>query len=197
VEVHPIEGRYHSAMRYLGDFPGRKVAVWLGSSVGNFEPSDAVRLLRDLRRALSPEDALLVGTDLRKSPALLLPAYDDAQGVTARFNKNVLVRINRELGGHFDLGRFRHLALWNDRESRIEMHLESTCPQRVRIDAIHLAVLFRTGERICTEYSYKYTIPAVDRLLKYAGFKRESTWTDPNGWFAEHLARVPPYPKVA
>jgi uncharacterized SAM-dependent methyltransferase len=121
---------------------------------------------------------------------VLLPAYDDAQGVTAAFNKNVLARINRELGADFDLDRFRHVAERNPRESRMEMYLESTARQAVTIPAIHLSIEFDAGERIHTENSYKYTLPAVEDLLEQSAFRRERTWTDKRRWFAVHLARA-------
>ena len=133
---------------------------------------------------------MLLGTDLRKSPDVLVPAYDDARGVTAAFDKNVLARINRELGGHFDLARFRHVALWNDAASRVEMHLESACDQVVRIDTLDLAVPFRRGERVHTESSVKYDDAMVDALFAGVGFTRERTFLDREKRFAVHLARA-------
>lgn len=170
--------------------PGPKLVLYLGSSIGNFEPMQGLDLLRRVGRRLAPGDRLLLGTDLRKDPAVLVPAYDDARGVTARFNKNVLARINRELGGSFGLEKFRHLALWNERESRIEMHLESLADQVVRIAALGSDVPFTQGERIHTENSYKYTVPGVRQMLAAGGFDVEHTWTDRRGWFAVHLARL-------
>ncbi|HVE85629.1 MAG TPA: L-histidine N(alpha)-methyltransferase, partial [Myxococcales bacterium] len=190
LEVVPIQGEFHPALEKVQDISGRKLVLFIGSSVGNFDAAEAVELLAGWRAALRPGDALLLGTDLRKDASLLVPAYDDAQGVTARFNKNLLARINRELGGHFDLEAFRHVALWNPEASRIEMHLESDRAQVVEIDALETRVSFQAGERIHTENSYKYTSEMVERILGGAGFHRERTWTDDRGLFAEHLARV-------
>lgn len=190
LQVRPLVADYTQGLPLIGRNRHRRLALYLGSSIGNFDPPDAVEVLRRLRRQLRPGDALLLGTDLAKSESLLLPAYDDAQGVTARFNKNVLDRINRELGANFDLERFRHVAEWNPRESRMEMYLESGARQEVTIPAIQLALEFDAGERIHTENSYKYTLPAVEHLLAEAGFRREQTWTDARNWFAVHLARV-------
>lgn len=166
-----------------------RLILYLGSSIGNFDPPEAVRLLRRIAKQLGPEGSLLLGTDLRKSPSILLPAYDDAGGVTARFNLNLLARLNRELGADFDLRSFRHVALWNDEKSRMEMYLESERDQVVRINQFDFAVRFRRGERIHTENSYKYTTESVTRLLSAASLSRVQTWTDPQQRFAVHLAR--------
>lgn len=190
LEVHPLEGRYRIALQGLTAHPGRKLVLWIGSSIGNFEPKDAIALLRDVRSALGDSDALLLGTDLKKDPSLLVPAYDDAGGVTREFNLNLLTRINRELGGHFDRSRFQHVAEWNEAHSRMESYLKSLEAQTVAIDALGLTVHFEAGERIHTEYSYKYTLPMVDQILGESGFRRERTWTDERGWFAEHLCRA-------
>ena len=135
-------------------------------------------------------DALLLGTDMVKSQKILVPAYEDALGVTAEFNKNVLARLNRELDADFDLDAFRHVAVWNKRCSRIEMHLESVGPQNVFLAAIDLDVNFAAGERIHTENSYKYTPEMVEVILRDSGFKLEQSWHDRQKWFAVHLARV-------
>jgi len=190
LEVVPIQDEFHRALEKVHARPGRKLVLFIGSSVGNFDAEEAVELLAGWRASMRPGDALLLGTDLRKDPAVLVPAYDDAQGVTARFNKNLLARINRDLGGHFDLDAFRHVAVWNAEASRIEMHLESARAQVVTVDALDLRVRFESGERIHTENSYKYTPEMVDQILGRAGFQRERTWTDDRGLFAEHLARA-------
>jgi uncharacterized SAM-dependent methyltransferase len=169
---------------------GRKLALYLGSSIGNFEPEEAAAVLRRLRCHLHAGDALVLGTDLAKAAAPLRRAYNDAAGVTARFNKNLLSRINRELGGHFDLRQFHHLALWNRERSRVEMYLVSACAQSVAIDALGMQVTFAAGERLHTENSYKYTPERTDSVLRQGGFEREQTWMDQRGWVALHLARV-------
>lgn len=190
LEVVPLEGRYRIALQPLRERPERKLVLFIGSSIGNFDPAEGVALLKDVRAALGSGDGLLLGTDLRKDPAVLVPAYDDASGVTARFNLNVLVRINRELGANFAVDQFRHVAEWNDAASRMEMHLESLCEQEVRIDALQMQIRFRAGERIHTENSYKFTQERVDWLLQESGFERVETWSDPQGLFSEHLARA-------
>ena len=152
-------------LRALRGIAAPELVLFIGSSIGNLTNEEATRLLRDVRRTLGPRTALLLGTDLRKSSSILLPAYDDAVGVTAAFNKNVLVRINRELWGHFDLERFRHVARWNEGASRVEVRLESTIAQEVAVDPLELCVRFAHGETIHTESSTKYDLPHVERLL--------------------------------
>ena len=125
-----------------------------------------------------------------KSETVLVPAYDDAQGVTAQFNKNMLARLNRELGGDFDLNAFRHVAIWNPKCSRIEIYLESTRDQTVNIEALGLRVDFDCGERMHTENSYKFTPHMVRSILNMGGFEMERSWTDRREWFALHLARA-------
>jgi L-histidine N-alpha-methyltransferase len=174
----------------------RTLALYIGSSIGNFSPKDATEVLRNLRAQLLPGDVLLLGTDLGpsryKDEATLLAAYDDAAGITAAFNRNVLARLNRDLGANFDLSAFRHKALWNAAESRIEMHLESLTAQRVHIPANGckpmLTVDFAPGETIHTENSYKFTPASVDSLLKSAEFTPTHTWQDPHHLFAVNLA---------
>lgn len=190
LSVKPIVGRYRAALETIHHVKGSKLVLFIGSSIGNYEIEDAKLLLADLRQALSHGDRLLLGTDLRKDPAVLLPAYDDSAGVTAAFNKNVLARINRELGGHFALSRFRHVAIWNDERSRIEMHLESVAAQRVRIDALELDVELLERERIHTENSHKFTAQVIGELLHAGQFALEERWTDRRGYFAVTLARA-------
>lgn len=190
LRVTPIVADYSRGLGQLSTVAGRKLLLYLGSSIGNFEPMQAAALLRAMRKCLRPGDALLLGTDLVKSESLLVPAYDDAQGVTAAFNKNVLNRINHELAANFDVSTFQHVALCNREASRMEMHLESTRAQVVNIRALNMRVHFNKGERIHTENSYKFTQPVVDSVLNLAGFTREQTWTDSKQWFALHLARV-------
>jgi uncharacterized SAM-dependent methyltransferase len=152
------------------------------------EPLEADAFLRRLRNRLDPGDVLLLGTDLVKDQHVLLAAYNDAAGVTARFNLNLLARINRELGGHFDLRAFRHDAVWNKKKSRIEMYLESTREQQVTVDALNLRVPFARGERIHTENSHKYTVRGARQMLHAARFAPQRTWTDQKHWFAVHWA---------
>lgn len=191
LHVSPVVADYSHGLGQLAKCPGRKLLLYLGSSIGNFEPMQAGRMLHMMRSTLRPGDALLLGTDMVKPSDILLPAYDDSLGVTAEFNRNILRHINRELDADFSPATFKHIALWNAAFSRIEMHLESTRPQVINIRALQMRVNFVKGERIHTENSYKFTTPVVDSILDLAGFRRERTWTDPQGWFALHLARVP------
>jgi L-histidine N-alpha-methyltransferase len=192
VMVRPMVATHERALLALSALPGPVLVLFIGSSIGNLDDLEGVQLLHDVRAALGADAALVLGTDLQKSPDLLLPAYDDAAGVTAAFNKNVLVRINRELGGHFDLGGFRHLARWNERQSRIEMHLESLVDQDVRIDSIGMSVRFNTGETIHTESSVKYDLERARRLLHAGGFLASDVYFDRDRYFAVHLAYAAP-----
>src|SRR5271167_4947906 len=154
LRVNPIIADYTGGVEALNRISGRKLVLYIGSSIGNFEPDESVRVLRRIRRSLRAGDALLLGTDFAKSPKILLPAYDDPRGVTAAFNKNILARLNRELDADFDLDAFRHVALWNKRCSRMEMHLESMGAQQVFLPLLDMDVKFAPGERIHTENSY-------------------------------------------
>ncbi|MDE3245977.1 MAG: L-histidine N(alpha)-methyltransferase, partial [Acidobacteriota bacterium] len=189
LEVRPIHGDYLEGLASLERSGARRLVLFLGSTIGNFDPAHATDFLRAVRQPLQPGDALLIGMDQAKAPTVLIPAYDDAAGVTAEFNLNVLARLNREAGADFRLAGFRHVALWNDAESRIEMHLESQARQSVRIPALDLDLDFHRGERIHTENSYKYGPGAGEAILRDAGWTLERTWTDEQNWFALHLAR--------
>jgi dimethylhistidine N-methyltransferase len=188
--VEPVIADFGNGFRFLSEVPGRKLVLYLGSSIGNFDLEEATGLLRKVRGRLSEGDALLLGTDMVKSPRVLVPAYDDAQGITAQFNKNILWRINRELSANFDLDSFHHIAEWNPRRSRMEIYLESERAQSVVLKLTGNTVKFAAGERIHTENSYKYTLEMVERMLCVAGFKLEKSWFDRRKWFGLHLARV-------
>jgi dimethylhistidine N-methyltransferase len=167
---------------------GRTLVVFLGSNIGNFDPPGADAFLGGIRASVRPGDALLLGTDLVKPEAELLLAYDDPLGVTAAFNRNLLVRVNRELGGDFDVNRFAHRAIWNDQESRVEMHLVSLEPQRVRVDVSDIDITFDANEPIWTESSYKYKIEDVGAMLERGGFRVVGQWIENN--FALTLAEA-------
>jgi dimethylhistidine N-methyltransferase len=171
-------------------FGHRRLVLYIGSSIGNFEPAPAAALLRNVRSALEPGDSILLGVDLVKDEGALLDAYDDAAGVTAAFNRNILVRLNREFGANFDLDAFAHRARWNASQSRMEMHLESRILQNVQIPSLDLNLCFRSGETIHTENSYKYRPGQAEALLASAGFNAGHLWTDEHGWFAVLLARA-------
>jgi L-histidine Nalpha-methyltransferase len=190
LRVNPIVADYTGGVEALSRVSGRKLVLYIGSSIGNFEPDESVRILRRIRRAMRAGDALLLGADFAKSSKILLPAYDDPQGVTAAFNKNILARLNRELDADFNLDAFRHVALWNKRCSRMEIYLESACEQRVFLPALDLDVGFAAGERIHTENSYKYTMEMIETILLESGFTLEQSWHDRRKWFGVHLARV-------
>jgi L-histidine N-alpha-methyltransferase len=168
----------------------RRLVLYIGSSIGNFEPGESLMLLERVRAALDPGDCLLLGVDLVKDEAVLQAAYDDAAGVTAAFNRNILVRLNRDLDANFEPETFAHRAVWNSTDSRMEMHLVSEMKQTVWLPAIDVRVNFEAGESIHTENSYKYQQGSSEALLEKAGFAHEVTWTDDNGWFAVCLARA-------
>jgi L-histidine Nalpha-methyltransferase len=192
VTVEPIVADYTEGMRQNraegAGSSGRRLVLYIGSSIGNFSPADALDLLRGVRAQLSPGDSLLLGTDMVKDPGMLLAAYDDAAGVTARFNMNMLVRINRELDASFDPELFRHQARWNEQQARIEMHLQSLVAQKVPIRALDMEVRFKLGETIHTENSHKFTDERVLALLTRAGFRLRHQWSDANRWFTVYLA---------
>ena len=188
LEVTALAGTYEEGLRRLSLSRDRRTLVlWLGSSIGNLERPAAARFLRIVRDAIAPEGRLLVGIDLRKDRETLERAYDDAQGVTARFNRNLLARINRELGGSFDLETFGHRAVYDEEEGRIEMSLVSTPAQQVRIGAMELTVRFEAGEAVHTENSYKYSLFEVEALAARAGLLVERTWLDGESRFSLNL----------
>lgn len=190
VTVAPLFQHHEAALASLAAHPARRVVLFLGSSIGNLEPHESASLLRAVRGCVAPHGSFVLGTDLRKPPDVLVPAYDDPEGVSAAFNKNVLARINRELGGRFDLGGVRHVAEWNEVGSRMDMFLESLRDQVVPIAALGMTVRLAKGERIHTESSRKYGIEDVDSLLGAAGMRRVRTWVDLEGRFAVTVAGV-------
>ena len=163
----------------------RRVGFFPGSTIGNFDPDEAVRLLAEARRLTGDDGLFILGADLVKEPAVMVAAYDDAQGVTAAFNKNLLARINRELDGDFDLARFDHRALWNAVDSRIEMHLVSRSAQRARVGG--RAFDFEAGETIHTENSYKFTVEDVTGMARRAGWRLVERWISAPPAFAVFL----------
>jgi dimethylhistidine N-methyltransferase len=163
---------------------GGLLVLFLGSNIGNFDPPASQEFLTEIRGALRPGDGLLLGADLVKPESELLVAYDDPLGVTAAFNKNLLVRLNRELRADFDLRAFEHRAVWNPVERRIEMHLFSVRPQVVTIAGAGTTVRFNDGESIWTESSYKYQPEEVVELGSATGFASHSQWIDPDARFA-------------
>ena len=159
----------------------RRVAFFPGSTIGNLHPAEATAFLHRIRSTIGARGALILGVDRRKDERVLHAAYNDAAGVTAAFNLNLLTRLNRELNATFDLATFRHSASFNDEASRIEMHLESTIDQRVYVAGT--AIDFDRGETILTECSYKYDLPVLEAVVRPAGFTIQELWTDERDWF--------------
>jgi dimethylhistidine N-methyltransferase len=193
VRVLPQVANYITERYTVARPAGHKVlALYIGSSIGNFSPDEALGILNNLRAHLDPGDALLLGTDLAPSPtkpvATLLSAYDDAAGVTAAFNKNILTRLNRELDADFNPDAFAHRARWNAGCSRIEMHLESLTEQTVTLAGQQID--FQRGETIHTENSRKFTTASINTMLADSGFVTSRTLHDPAGLYAVTLARV-------
>ena len=191
VRMQPVVRNYVTHPLRLDPFEGTTLALYIGTSIGNFSPQNARLILRDLRVELQSGDALLLGTDMVKDEQTLLAAYDDNGGVTAAFNLNVLRRLNRELGANFDTSCFRHRAIWNSIESRIEMHLESTQAQDVSIDDADLELHFAPYETIHTENSYKFTDRGIRSLLSEVGFQFRTAWKDSRDWYSLTLACLP------
>jgi len=187
VEIAAVCGDFEE---HLGNIPrvGRRLVVFLGSTIGNLTPAPRADFLSALADTLRPGDSLLLGTDLVKDVGRLVRAYDDSAGVTAQFNRNVLAVVNRELDADFDLDAFEHVARWNADEERIEMWLRASSSQRVHIAALDLTVDFTGGEEMLTEVSCKFRPDGVDAELTAAGLRRTHWWTDPAGDFGLSLS---------
>jgi L-histidine Nalpha-methyltransferase len=191
LRIEAYAAEYFNGLEELSNMPrGRTLALFLGSNISNFEPADAHLFLRAMRAMLRQEDALLLGADLKKDREVLEAAYNDAHGVTAAFSRNILARINRELGGHFDLRAFHHRALFNEEKSRIEIHLESNKSQTISVDRLNLQVQFAEGELIHAENSYKYDLEDIASLAFRSGFTHERTWLDQQKQFSSNLLRA-------
>jgi len=185
LELYPIVADFTQplALPELNHSP--RLGFFPGSTIGNFRPADAEAFLAHARSTLGPGARLLVGVDMRKDATILRDAYDDSEGVTAAFNLNVLGRLNREAGADFDLGSFRHHIVWNDADSRIEMHLRSLRDQSVRVGGDH--IWFREGETIHTENSYKWSLQAFDGLVRRAGWQTLRVWVESPELYSMHL----------
>jgi dimethylhistidine N-methyltransferase len=183
LEVEPVAAdftRPFSIPRGVSGFA--RAGFFPGSTIGNFEPADAVSFLQHVARVLGRGASLIIGVDLIKDIRILNAAYDDSAGVTAQFNLNLLRRINRELGANFDIESFAHEAFYNAERHRIEMHLRSKIAQRVTVPG--RTIVFDAGETIHTESSYKYTFDSFEALAQTAGWSLAARWTDSNGWFS-------------
>ncbi|MFF4049513.1 L-histidine N(alpha)-methyltransferase [Streptomyces chartreusis] len=187
LDVHALIADFTGGMA-LPDTPGPRLVAFLGGTIGNLLPAERAVFLASVRALLSPGDALLLGTDLVKDEQVLVEAYDDAAGVTAAFNKNVLTVIDRELGADFDPGAFEHVAVWDRDNEWIEMRLRSRTAQTVKVPALDLAVHFATGEEMRTEVSAKFRRDGVRAELSAAGLELAHWWTDGQGRFALSLS---------
>jgi L-histidine N-alpha-methyltransferase len=187
VEINAVCGDFEEHLTEIPD-GGRRLFVFLGSTIGNLTPGPRAEFLSTLAAVMRPGDTLLLGTDLVKDAGRLVRAYDDAAGVTARFNRNVLAVINRQLDADFDIDAFQHVARWNGEEERIEMWLRAGSRQRVRVGALDLTVDFAAGEEMLTEVSCKFRPDGVSAELAGAGLQRIRWWTDEAGDFGLSLA---------
>jgi dimethylhistidine N-methyltransferase len=189
LHVHPLCADFTRPLALpdaVRDAP--KLGFFPGSTIGNLEPAEAGQFLAGALATLGEGSWLVVGVDVRKDPSLLLPAYNDSAGVTEAFNLNLLERLNREAAASFDTAQFEHRAIWNDAQSRIEMHLVSRASQTVRVAG--QAIRFEAGESIHTENSYKHGIAAFQALARNAGWHPAEVWTDPDGLFSVHALRA-------
>jgi dimethylhistidine N-methyltransferase len=193
LQITTLAADYFAALDWLmaEGIPGGKgfsnVFLFLGSNIGNFDATESRAFLGEIRKVLGPGDALLLGADLKKDAHILVPAYDDQLGVTAAFNRNLLVRINHELEADFDVSKFDHMAMYAAAQSRVEMHLVSREPQQVRIGALDLTVRFDWRESIQTESSYKYDLETLAQLAQDTGFSVNNTWHDCAARFSFNL----------
>ena len=196
--THPIASDYFDGIRTVtkcinsqNNIPNNKLILFLGSSIGNFEPKDAIIFLRSIREEVNKEDSLLIGFDLQKKKNILEAAYNDLEGITAKFNLNILERINKELLGDFKIENFEHQAYYNQQKNRIEMHLISKVKQKVKVNKLNHVFVFENGETILTEYSHKYTIKSIEELANKCNFNVKRNFLDKNEWF--NIALLTPF----
>jgi len=189
IGVHAVVGDFHEHLEDIPDVAGSRLVAFLGSTIGNFAPAQRARFLSQVAELLGPSDRFLLATDLVKPVDRLIAAYDDAAGVTAAFNLNLLAVLNRELGADFPVDRFEHLAAWDADNRWIEMRLRATQAMRVTLPALDLAVDFARGEQMRTEISAKFTLEQVRDELGRAGMRVAGRWTDPAGDYLVTLAR--------
>ncbi|MBF9237277.1 L-histidine N(alpha)-methyltransferase [Hymenobacter sp. BT683] len=185
LHVAPLVSDYATALTELRTRPGSKAVLFLGSNIGNFHPTDRLDFLRKLAFPLAPADRLLIGFDLQKDPRRIRAAYDDAQGITAAFNLNLLTRLNRELGADFDLAKWQHYTDYNPLNGAVRSYLVSTHAQQVRIEALDETFEFAAWEVIHTENSYKFTLRQIEELAAEAGLRVVESFTDAAGDFAD------------
>ena len=189
LHVHGVIGDFERDLVHVPAPIGRRLALFLGSTIGNFEPAARAALLGEIGRLLGADGRLLLGVDLVKERSILEPAYDDAAGVTAAFNRNILAVVNRALGADFRLDAYRHHAFYNDVASRIEMHLLATTPQRVHLPRLDMVLDLHEGDGIWTESSYKFTRASTEAMLADGGLALDGWYTDEHDRFGLALAR--------
>lgn len=189
LQIEAYAGDYYDGLAALRERPQgtHTLALFLGSNIGNFDTGEALNFLRALRSVLRAGDALLLGADLKKDPAVLEAAYDDSLGVTAAFNLNLLVRINRELGGNFDTRSFRHVVTYIEETGCVETYIESLHVQNIQIENLDVEIHFDDGERVHTESSYKYDLEGLSWMAGQTGFTRARTWLDSRKQFSSSL----------
>jgi len=191
LHITGIVDQYESGLDYIKTLRGNKIIAFFGSSIGNFDQKSSLDFLKVINGSMGGQDLFLLGVDLVKEKKVLEAAYNDSAGVTREFNLNLLRRINGSMGGDFEVDSFEHVAFYNSKEKRIEMHLESKSEQQVCISSLDLVVNLQKGERIRTEYSHKYTIPQIKRIAKRSGFEIRRIWTDKQDYFALVLFSKP------
>ncbi len=189
LSVHALAAEYFDAIENLPSNDGPRLILFLGSNIGNLTHTEAQDFLGRIQAKMQPLDRILLGVDLAKDKATLEAAYNDSRGLTERFNKNLLRRVNKEMGGHFDLSCFRHHAPYDEVEQRIEMRLISSVNQHVQVDQLERSYDFAKGEFIHTEWSHKYTLESFAKLCEPAGLEIDSSWTDDKGWFSMMMLR--------
>jgi L-histidine N-alpha-methyltransferase len=187
LNITAVAAEYNDGIAALPSSDGPRLILFLGSNIGNFTHGEATAFLARIRRKMQPQDRLLIGVDLLKDRSIIKAAYNDSEGVTALFNKNLLSRINSELDGEFDLDTFDHYAPFVEGEARIEMRLVSRREQSVRIGALNREFKFKKGESIHTENSHKYSLESFGALSRAAGLAVQARWLDEKQWFAEIL----------
>jgi L-histidine Nalpha-methyltransferase len=192
LQITGIVDTYEKGLLFLKEYDEKpNLIVFLGSSFGNFCPDEGFEFLKKINKTMKESDLFLIGLDLIKEKKILENAYDDSQGVTAKFNLNVLQRINQELDGDFDLEKFTHVAQYNDNENRIEMYLRSLEKQTVQISKADIALTFEENELIHTEHSHKYSISEIPKLFENTGFSIARIWKDENNHYAMVLVSKP------
>lgn len=192
LKITGIVGQYENGLDLIEEIDDKKLIVFFGSSIGNFDQQDMISFLRKIRKTMKPGDLFLLGLDLVKDKKILENAYDDSEGITREFNLNILQRINSELGGNFDLAEFEHVAFYNTKEKRIEMHLRSKVKQQIVLNKINLSLNIEKDEMIRTEYSYKYAISQIKQLAENTGLDIAKVWSDKQNYFALVLFSISP-----